>query len=126
MLLDDIPDGLFRQMTTCQTAANEFLRQFWLATYQPSGDVQTVVMATPQQRVAKQAKMIGYISRTHEKVNALVQVAQQHGIDTSRVEIVSFKGRLSTFADRFQAMRPVVHASEQALAFWRNRKPPKA
>ncbi|KAH9485121.1 General transcription and DNA repair factor IIH subunit tfb1 [Psilocybe cubensis] len=107
---NDIPDGLFRQMTSCQTAANEFLRQFWLATYPPAGELQTVAVATPQQRAAKQAKMIGYISKTPERVNALVQVAKQYGIDANRVEI---------------ALKPVVQASEHALTFWRNRKPPK-
>ena len=76
-------------MTTCQTAANEFLRQFWSATYPPPAEFQTVAVSTPAQRAAKAAKMIGYISKTHEKVQAIVQVAQQHGIDPSRVETVS-------------------------------------
>jgi transcription initiation factor TFIIH subunit 1 len=86
---DDIPDGLFRQMTTCQTAANEFLRQFWLAIYPPLGELQTAASATPAQRATKAAKMIGYISKTHEKVYALVKTAEQHGIDAIRVEHVS-------------------------------------
>lgn len=86
---DDIPDGLFRQMTTCQTAANEFLRQFWLAIYPPLGELQTAASATPAQRATKAAKMIGYISKTHEKVYALVKTAEQHGIDATRVENVS-------------------------------------
>jgi hypothetical protein len=76
-------------MTTCQTAANEFLRQFWSATYPPPAEFQAVAVSTPAQRAAKAAKMIGYISKTHEKVQAIVQVAQQHGIDPSRVETVS-------------------------------------
>ena len=76
-------------MTTCQTAANEFLRQFWSATYPPPAEFQTVAATTPAQRAAKAAKMITYISKTHEKVKAIVQVAQQHGIDPSRVETVS-------------------------------------
>ncbi len=86
---DEIPDGLFRQMTTCQTAANEFLRQFWLATYPPLGDFETAASPTPAQRSVKAAKMIGYISKTEEKVHALVQTAVNHGIDPTRVEIVS-------------------------------------
>lgn len=52
-------------------------------------ELQTVVIATPAQRTAKAAKMIGYISKTHEKVNALIQTAQQHGVDPNRVETVS-------------------------------------
>jgi len=107
---NDIPDGLFRQMTTCQTAANEFLRQFWSATYPPPAEFQTVAVTTPAQRAAKAAKMIGYISKTHEKVQAIVQIAQQHGIDPSRVET---------------AMHPILVASNHALAFHRNKKLPR-
>ena len=76
-------------MSTCQVAANEFLRQFWLATYPPAVEAQTVSSATPAQRAAKAAKMIGYISKTEEKVQALVETAQQHGIDPLRVHNVS-------------------------------------
>lgn len=76
-------------MTTCQTAANEFLRQFWSATYPPPVDSQSVLsVATPAQRAAKAAKMIGYLAKTPEKVEALVRMAQQHGLDGSRVETV--------------------------------------
>ncbi|KAF9454054.1 hypothetical protein P691DRAFT_771042 [Macrolepiota fuliginosa MF-IS2] len=106
---NDIPDGFFRQMTTCQTAANEFLRQFWSATYPPLVDSQSVVSsATPAQRAAKAAKMIGYLAKTTEKVEALVRAAQVNGLDGSRVEI---------------AMKPVVNAVDHALNFYRNRKP---
>ncbi|KAG5353502.1 hypothetical protein C0989_006316 [Termitomyces sp. Mn162] len=86
--IDDIPDGLFRQMTTCQTAANEFLRQFWSAMYPPPMDVQSVNTATPAQRATKAAKMIGYVAKTREKVAALVNVARMHGVDPTRVESV--------------------------------------
>jgi transcription initiation factor TFIIH subunit 1 len=86
--IDDIPDGLFRQMTTCQTAAYEFLRQFWLATYPPPVEHQISSPVTPAQRAAKAAKMIGYISKTADKVQALVDVAQYSGIDPSRIKNV--------------------------------------
>lgn len=87
--VDDIPEGLFRQMTTCQTAANEFLRQFWSSMYPASAEVlQTVNVATPAQRAAKAAKMIGYLSKTPEKVHALIRAAQVEGVDPTRVEIV--------------------------------------
>ncbi|KAF9469932.1 hypothetical protein BDZ94DRAFT_1243580 [Collybia nuda] len=103
---NDIPDGLFRQMTTCQTAANEFLRQFWSSMYPPPMELHTTMIATPAQRTAKAAKMIGYISKTHEKVNALVQMAQQHGVDPARVET---------------ALKPILNAVDQALVFHRNK-----
>jgi transcription initiation factor TFIIH subunit 1 len=75
-------------MTTCQTAANEFLRQFWSATYPPPVDSSILSIATPTQRAAKAAKMIGYLAKTSEKVEALLRMAQQHGVDGSRVEQV--------------------------------------
>ena len=88
-LADDIPEGLFRQMTTCQTAANEFLRQFWLAIYPPSNESQALSVATPAQKAAKAAKMAGYLGKTHEKVEALVSAARQEGADYARVQVVS-------------------------------------
>jgi len=74
-------------MTACQTAANEFLRQFWLVTYPL--ETQISLAATPAQRATKAAKMIGYISKTAEKVQGLVDVAQYSGIDPTRVKNVS-------------------------------------
>lgn len=76
-------------MTTCQTAANEFLRQFWLAIYPPSNESQALSVATPAQKAAKAAKMAGYLGKTHEKVEALVSAARQEGADYARVQVVS-------------------------------------
>lgn len=75
-------------MTTCQTAANEFLRQFWSSMYPPVAEQQVLAPATPAQKAAKAAKMIGYLGKTHEKVNALVRTAHIEGVATARVEIV--------------------------------------
>ncbi|KAI0780114.1 hypothetical protein C8Q74DRAFT_1173891, partial [Fomes fomentarius] len=101
----DIPEGLFRQMTTCQTAANEFLRQFWLAFYPPANESQTLSV-TPAQKAAKAAKMVSYLSKTHEKVEALVGVAHQEGVDPARVQV---------------AMKPILDAVDKALTFWRTK-----
>ncbi|KAF8829097.1 hypothetical protein HHX47_DHR3000893 [Lentinula edodes] len=106
---DDIPEGLFRQMRSCQTAANEFLRHFWTSTCPPMTDRQSSSLSTPAQRAAKAAKMIGYLSKTPEKIAALVQTAQQQGIDPSRVEV---------------AMQPVFNAVERALTSYYNKKTP--
>ena len=84
----DIPESIFRQMRTCQTAANEFLRQFWLAIYPPPSDLQIVSTTTPAQKAAKAAKMIGYLEKTHEKVNAIVRASSQEGADAVRVKTV--------------------------------------
>ncbi|KAG6918522.1 hypothetical protein DXG01_013612 [Tephrocybe rancida] len=102
---DEIPDGLLRQMTTCQTAANEFLRQFWAAVYPPPAD--TLASAVPPvQRAAKAAKMLSYAARTKEKADALVATARAHGVDPGRVET---------------ALKPVLSAVEQAVAFQQRR-----
>jgi transcription initiation factor TFIIH subunit 1 len=86
---DNIPEDLFRQMTTCQTAANEFLRQFWSSIYPPPADLPTLAVASPAQRATKAAKMITYISKTREKVDALLRAARLEGIDPTSVETVS-------------------------------------
>ncbi|CCM01145.1 uncharacterized protein FIBRA_03193 [Fibroporia radiculosa] len=102
----DMPEGLFRQMTTCQTAANEFLRQFWLSVYPPATEGQTLAMPTPAQRTAKATKMAGYLSKTPSKVTALIETARREGVDPSRVEV---------------AMQPALDAVDRALAFWHAR-----
>lgn len=86
----ELPENLFRQMTTCQTAANEFLRQFWLAIYPPPLELPTASSSTPAQKAAKAAKMAGYLEKTHEKVDALVRTAQREGFDQTRVQVVSW------------------------------------
>ncbi|KAJ7217862.1 hypothetical protein GGX14DRAFT_438635 [Mycena pura] len=99
---NDIPDTLFRQMTICQSATNEFLRQFWTSVYPPSAELQVVAAATPAQREAKAAKMIGYLSKTQEKADALVYMGPQHNVDPVRIET---------------AMKPVINAVNRAIAF---------
>ncbi|EPQ57316.1 hypothetical protein GLOTRDRAFT_115299 [Gloeophyllum trabeum ATCC 11539] len=108
---NDIPEGLFRQMRTCQTAANEFLRQFWSSVYPPLSDLQSANPPTPAQKAAKAAKMAGYLAKTHEKVEALVRTAHAEGIDPERVRV---------------AMKPLTDAVDQALTFHRTRKPVNA
>ncbi|KAH9949597.1 hypothetical protein B0H21DRAFT_727583 [Amylocystis lapponica] len=102
----DIPEGLFRQMMTCQTAANEFLRQFWLSIYPPPTDTQVLSNTSASQKTAKAAKMVGYLEKTGEKVDALVRMAQAEGLDAARVQV---------------AMKPILDAVEKALVFWRAR-----
>ncbi|KAF7306057.1 hypothetical protein HMN09_00760600 [Mycena chlorophos] len=109
---NDIPEALFRQMTICQAAANEFLRQFWSSMYPPAAEVQVAATPTPQQRAAKAAKMIGYLAKTHEKVGALVAMGPQHNVDKQRIEIVS------SFRLAFHcAMKPVITAVNRAIAY---------
>ncbi|KAH7888489.1 hypothetical protein F5I97DRAFT_705024 [Phlebopus sp. FC_14] len=107
---DDLPPDLFRQLTTCQTAANEFLRQFWTSIYPPPSDLPTSTATTPSQKAAKAAKMVGYLAKTHEKVEALVRTAVQAGVEAARVEV---------------AMKPILNAVDHALAFYRNRNATK-
>ncbi|KAI0093026.1 hypothetical protein BDY19DRAFT_882431 [Irpex rosettiformis] len=103
---NDIPEGLFRQMRTCQTAANEFLRQFWLAIYPPPADSQILSASTPAQKAQKATKMIGYLEKTPEKVEAIVIAARKEGFDPVRAQT---------------AMKPVLDAVNKAIAFWRAR-----
>ena len=73
-------------MRTCQTAANEFLRQFWHSIYPPSNT--PLAAQTPAQKAAKAKRMAEYLARTPEKVTAIVREAQVTGVDRTRVEAV--------------------------------------
>ncbi|KAF7315490.1 hypothetical protein MIND_00064200 [Mycena indigotica] len=99
---DDIPDAFFRQMTICQAAANEFLRQFWSSMHPPATEVQVVALPTPQQRAAKAAKMISFLSKTQDKVDALVHMSIQYNVDPKRVEI---------------ALKPIMTAVNRAIGY---------
>lgn len=85
----DIPEEIFRQMRTCQTAANEFLRQFWTAIYPPVGETTTLGGSTTlAQKTAKATRMAGYLAKTPEKVAAIIRAAEMTGVDRTRVQIV--------------------------------------
>ena len=75
-------------MRTCQTAANEFLRQFWSAIYPPPSELQTLAQNTPAQKAAKAAKMASYLAKTPEKVSAIIQAARVSGVDATKIEVV--------------------------------------
>jgi transcription initiation factor TFIIH subunit 1 len=76
-------------MTTCQTAANEFLRQFWSSIYPSAHDQQVASTATPTQRAAKAAKMISYLEKMPEKVEAILQTAVADGAEGKVIQTVS-------------------------------------
>jgi len=84
----DIPEEIYRQMRTCQTAANEFLRQFWSAIYPPAGET-LVGPTTPAQKTAKATRMAGYLTKTPEKVAAIIKAAEMAGADRGRVQTVN-------------------------------------
>lgn len=85
---DDIPEDILRQMTTCQTAANEFLRQFWSSIYIPTSEGRTLAPSAPAQRQAKAKKMVGYLAKTPEKIDAIIRTARNRNIDVQKVEVV--------------------------------------
>ncbi|KAI5123068.1 hypothetical protein M0805_000502 [Coniferiporia weirii] len=110
MRKNDIPQSLFVQMRTCQTAANEFLRQFWSSVYPPPAEGHVLAAATPAQKAAKIAKMAGYLAKTPEKVDAIVQTARSEGFDPVKIEV---------------AMKPVLAAVDKALQFHASRRLPR-
>jgi len=102
----DIPEEIFTQMRTCQTAANEFLRQFWSAIYPPAGET-LGGPTTVAQKTAKATRMAGYLTKTPEKVAAIVRAAEMAGVDRGRVQT---------------GMQPTLDAVSKALEFWETRK----
>ncbi|KAH9040130.1 hypothetical protein EDB85DRAFT_2072294 [Lactarius pseudohatsudake] len=103
----DIPEEIFGQMRTCQTAANEFLRQFWSAIYPPVGESTLGGPTTLAQKTAKATRMAGYLTKTSEKVAAIVRAAETAGVDRTRVQT---------------GMQPTLDAAKRALEFWETRK----
>jgi transcription initiation factor TFIIH subunit 1 len=87
--IDDIPGEVFKQVIALQTAANEFLRQFWTAIYPPAVELKTVGASTPVIRQAKAAKMASYLSKFEEKVDGLAISASKQNIDGERVRVVN-------------------------------------
>lgn len=76
-------------MSSCATATNEFLRQFWTALYPPVQEGPVLALPTQTQREAKIIKMAGYIGRTREKVTAIMLSAQHAGVELHVMETVS-------------------------------------
>ena len=74
--------------------------------------------------------MIGYLKKTHEKVEALVVEAQREQVDPARVRVVSelhclrdaSVGWLMLFLPSIlQAMKPILDAVDKALGFWQTK-----
>jgi hypothetical protein len=85
------PEQLLSQMATCQTAANEFLRQFWFSLFYSPQEMRNPAFARfIEQREAKASKMVSYLRSTQEKVEALYLLAQQLNVDATIVETVCF------------------------------------
>ena len=88
-LLVELPHQLIDQMVTCQAAANEFLRQFWLSSFPTPHEMRNPAFSKfLEHREAKAAKMISYLQSTHEKVEALFTQARQLHLDPAVVETV--------------------------------------
>lgn len=96
---DDIPEDILQQMRTCQTAANEFLRQFWSSVFPSPADGIPSGSANAAQKAAKAAKMAGYLTKTPEKVKAIVQTAHKSGLDATKIEVVRITCPSSTFVE---------------------------
>jgi transcription initiation factor TFIIH subunit 1 len=88
-------------MATCQAAANEFLRQFWLSSFPSPHEMRSATFSKfSEHREAKATKMISYLQSTDEKVEALFAQAQQLHLDPAMVEVVRptlHHGRISRF-----------------------------
>jgi len=104
---DVIPPSISQQMTTCATAANEFLRQFWTAIYPPINEAPAITNSTPAQKSARMTKMVTYLTRTHEKVDAIIDAAQEEGVDLHVMQA---------------AFAPLVASVDRALETYKTRK----
>jgi len=105
----DLPEQLISQMSTCQTAANEFLRQFWVSMFPPMQDMRNPNFSKfSDQREAKAAKMISYLQSTREKVDALSTLALRLDVEPTVVAT---------------AMQPLMDSVQHAVKYYQHRKP---
>ncbi|KAH8990839.1 hypothetical protein EDB92DRAFT_1816628 [Lactarius akahatsu] len=65
---------------------NEFLRQFWSAIYPPVGETTLGGPTKLAQKTAKATSTAGYLTKTPEKVAAIVRAAEMAGVDRTRVQ----------------------------------------
>ena len=86
----ELPEQLTTQMASCQTAANEFLRQFWLSLFPPQEFRSNASSRFAEQREAKTSKMIAFLQTTQEKVEALYPLARELNVDPFAVEMVRY------------------------------------
>lgn len=89
-------------MRSCHTAANEFLRQFWSSAFPPPSDGNILTALSAAQRATKAAKMAGYLVKSPEKIEAIIESAKQEGVDAAKIET---------------AMKPVLAAVDKAVQF---------
>lgn len=84
-----IPEDLLRQMTSCQTSANEFLRHLWSAVLPPGqNDHSASAKGTPAQKAAKAQKMISYLQKTQDRVDLVLKEAKRARQDVERISFV--------------------------------------
>ena len=106
-------------MSTCQTAANEFLRHYWHSIYPPPSQASLPLTETlKNQRAAKAAKMAGYLASTHEKVEAIVKAAPYEKVDPRRVELVRTEALMGDRPCSCSPLRQCGRFSMQSTKRW--------
>ena len=98
-----LPQATLNAMAACQSATMEYLRHFWTAL---SPDAAANARLTAAQRAAKAQRMVGYLSRTQQRVDAVIADAAKKGVEAVRVE---------------HALGSVVEASRTAVALYQSR-----
>lgn len=95
-----LPQSTLNAMTACQSATMEYLRHYWAAL---SPDAAANARLTPAQRAAKAQRMIGYLARTQQRVDAII--AEAKGVESSRIEAA-----LGPVLESARAARDLYHA----------------
>ncbi|MBW0507291.1 hypothetical protein O181_047006 [Austropuccinia psidii MF-1] len=112
-----IPASFLSQVISLHTTTNEFLRQFWtsilpnvvnLAPMSTSSSDKEVPpkALTAEQKALKAQRMMGYIMKTEERIQNLVNQADKHGISQQAI---------------LNALEGIVKAAEAATKYYRER-----
>lgn len=91
---EPLPPVVLEQMRSCHNAATEFLRQYWSAVLPtPAGALGAGTNSTSAAtKAAKAEKMAAYLRGTGGKVEAVVHIATEAGVDPGRIRAVSASG----------------------------------
>ncbi|GAA96985.1 uncharacterized protein L969DRAFT_90393 [Mixia osmundae IAM 14324] len=82
------PEGLLREMVSCQAAANEFLRLYWSACLPARpDDISPAASATPAQKAQKAQRMITYLGKTSDRIQVVLQSARDQRVDVELVKL---------------------------------------
>jgi len=73
-------------MTSLQTTCSEFLRQFWSAVHPPPPEQGVLSVATPEQLLAREDKMVNHLLKIQDRIDEILRSGEAVGVDPNRIQ----------------------------------------